>query len=88
MTPSRTPGPGAGDVIPVQLLQHGGPDLAHILGGHGDGQRQVGRTALRREVPSDSTGSSLHRMENTCISSRATKKLGRALPMKLQNRRK
>ncbi len=43
--------------------------------------------ALCNVVPPEITGSSFHFMENSCISSSATKKFGKLLPMKLKNRR-
>ena len=49
---------------------------------------RAGRMALCTVVPLEITGSSFHRMENSCIRSRATKKFGRLLPTKLKTRRK
>ena len=47
----------------------------------------VGIMALRMEVPLEMTGSQFSLMASSCISSSATKKLGRELPMKLRKRR-
>ena len=48
---------------------------------------RVGRIAPCTVVPPEMTGRSFHFMENSCISSSATKKFGKLLPMKLKNRR-